>query len=250
MHAAPGDFHRTLLCFEFWPAFLGRPLWPCCALPGWWCEPSFGVKVAVLAVEVDSNFFLGSLCRDYGADGEYPYRTCGGTGRGLAQAGVTGVASLCYATSGDICWTYYLLHTLQRLGLIDAAAWRALGASAATVCELELHAADVIVALTRLVKQGWADAGADAGGPRTATSTLVTMYIVTKVHVHTCCMGSPYSPDDALDHGSQPAYSQLCSPFRVLQCLARLRTGAASLRCRWAGQGDQTSSCVSGVLLC
>jgi hypothetical protein len=111
---------------------------------------------------------------------------------------------------------------MQRLVVIDVAAWQAPGLSAATVCEHELHAVDVTTALTRLVKRGWADGGTDARDPRTAISTQVTMCThATWVH--------PMGPDDALGRASQPAYMQPCLPFRVLQCLARLQIGAAQL---------------------
>lgn len=138
-------------------------------------------------------------------------------------ARVAWVSDVELALSGcKSCWTYYLLHTMQRLGVIDQAAWRAHGVSAATVCGLELHAADVTAALTRLVKQGWADGGADAADPRTAASNQVTV-CTHAAWVH------PMGHDAAFDRGTQPEYMKLCLPFRVLQCLARLRTGAAQL---------------------
>lgn len=138
-------------------------------------------------------------------------------------ARVAWVSDVELALSGcKSCWTYYLLHTMQRLGVKDQAAWRAHGVSAATVCGLELNAADVTAALTRLVKQGWADGGADAADPRTAASNQVTM-CTHAAWVH------PMGHDAAFDRGTQPEYMKLCLPFRVLQCLARLRTGAAQL---------------------
>jgi hypothetical protein len=120
------------------------------------------------------------------------------------------------------CWTYYLLHTMQRLGVIDQAAWRAPGVSAATVCGLELKTEDVSAALTRLVKQGWADGGAEVADPRSAPSHHVTM-CTHAAWVH------PMDDDAAFDRSTQPEYMQLCLPFRVLQCLVRLRTGVAQL---------------------
>ena len=105
---------------------------------------------------------------------------------------------------------------MQRLGVIDQAAWRAHGVSAATVCGLELHAADVTAALTRLVKQGWADGGADAADPRTAASNQVTM-CTHAAWVH------PMGPDAAFDRGTQPEYMKLCLPFRVLQIVTLMR---------------------------
>jgi hypothetical protein len=77
-------------------------------------------------------------------------------------------------------------------------------------------------ALTRFIKREWADRGADARDPRTAPGTQVTMCThATWVH--------PMAHDDALGRALPPAYMQLSLPFWVLQCLARLRIGAAQL---------------------
>lgn len=138
-------------------------------------------------------------------------------------ARVAWVSDVELALSGcKTCWTYYLLHTMQRLGVIQQAAWRGPGVTAASVCGLELHATAVSAALARLVKQGWADAGAEDADPRTAPSNHVTM-CTHAAWVH------PMEADAAFDRNTQPQYMQLCLPFRVLQCLARLRTGAAQL---------------------
>jgi hypothetical protein len=90
------------------------------------------------------------------------------------------------------------------------------------VCALELNAAEVSAALARLVKDRWVDVGADVADPRTATSALVTMS-THAAWVH------PMGPGDVFDRSTHPAYMKLCLPFRVLQYLARLRTGAALL---------------------
>jgi hypothetical protein len=121
------------------------------------------------------------------------------------------------------CWAYYLLHTMQRLGVIERDAWRARGVAATSVCSLELNAEDVSAALARLAKQGWTDAGAGVADPRTAARNCVIMCTHSK-WVH------PLAPEDVFDRSTQPQYMQLCLPFRVLQCLARLRTGAALLQ--------------------
>jgi hypothetical protein len=111
---------------------------------------------------------------------------------------------------------------MERLGVVERDAWRAHGVSAASVCTLELDAASVSAALARLVKDRWAAIGAAAADPRTAPSNHVTMS-THAVWVH------PMGRDDVFDCETQPPYMQLCLPFRVLQCLARLRTGAALL---------------------
>jgi hypothetical protein len=126
------------------------------------------------------------------------------------------------ALNGCKTWTYRMLSTMQRLGVVESAAWRARGVSVTSVCALELNTAEVSAALARLVKDRWVDVGADVADPRTATSAQVTMS-THAAWVH------PMGPGDVFDRSTQPAYMKLCLPFRVLQCLARLRTGAALL---------------------
>jgi hypothetical protein len=121
------------------------------------------------------------------------------------------------------CWAYHMLSTMERLGVVERDAWRARGVSVASVCTLELDAASVSAALARLVKDRWAAIGAAAADPRTAPSDHVTMS-THAVWVH------PMGRDDVFDRETQPPHMRLCLPFRVLQCLERLRTGAALLK--------------------
>jgi hypothetical protein len=95
----------------------------------------------------------------------------------------------------------------------------------------------------RLVKDRWVAIGAAATDPRTAASDHVTM------STHAVWV-QPMGRDAVFDHETQPPYMQLCLPFRVLQCLARLRTGAALLEVYLGhhSRGRDISVCVGFAL--
>jgi hypothetical protein len=123
------------------------------------------------------------------------------------------------------CWTYKLLHTLQVLGVVEASQWCAAGVTAEQVQELEFKAEDIASALARILTERWAavvNQGAYAN-PRDAPSENILL----------CTHGRwVYPPGDTLvrpTRHNSPEYMQLCLPFKMLQCIARLRMGCAML---------------------
>lgn len=56
----------------------------------------------------------------------------------------------------------------------------------------------------------------------------------------------PLDAATAFNRDTQPAYMELCLPFRMLQCMARLRTGSAMLEVQGGMSANLgTSVCVA-----
>jgi hypothetical protein len=126
-------------------------------------------------------------------------------------------------------WTYMLLHTMEQLGVVSGQ-WRAPGATIEDIMAVNLDSDVISSKLTQLLTDRWTavlhrtnpvtHAPLD---PRTAPSDSIY------VHTHGHWVYPLDSTVQRFDHKNAPKYTKLCMPFKVLQCVARLRMGYAAL---------------------
>jgi hypothetical protein len=153
--------------------------------------------------------------------------------RGMASdrlAHQTWLADIDLMLSGcTACWTYKLLHTLERLQLITPDQWRSdHGATALTIQRIKLNEAKVVELLARQQMSAWRHVvNPGSANPRTAPSAGID-----RCTHHAWVY--PYDPDTQLSFRKRqgPKYLKLCASFSKLQCYARLRMGSHSLQGR------------------
>ena len=120
------------------------------------------------------------------------------------------------------CWTYYLLHTMSLLGVLDRTMWDHRANSVVDrqcIMQLQLVPKNIKLALRAKMASRWADLHAD---PRTAPSGGLEMcthaaWVLKFQGAGTCVL---------------PKHLKVCASFAVLQCLARLRLGWHQLQVR------------------
>jgi hypothetical protein len=126
-------------------------------------------------------------------------------------------------------WTYMLLHTMEQLGVVDSQ-WRAPGATADTIMALSLDADVVSSKLTGVLTSRWT-AVLDRRDPVTGLPLDARTAPSDGIYLYT--HGRWVYPLDTsvakFDCKNAPEYTKLCMPFKVLQCVARLRMGYAAL---------------------
>jgi len=123
------------------------------------------------------------------------------------------------------CWTYKLLTTMEQLHVINASQWRGPNVSSSDIQKLTFAPAAISAALSKLLQNNWitAVAGQAYADPRAAPSIDIPVC----THSRWVCRNA--DPNAAFGRRHAPRYMMLCLPFKVLQCLARLRIGTAQL---------------------